>query len=242
MHTAAQSAAHSAYLSCERKGIYELLMLTAGMMGSYTYLLRGGIFCNAQTGNVVLMSMAIGQGRISDGLYYLIPISAYCLGAFVSEILPTPVKRLGLLRWDTCLIAIELLVLFIIGFIPLHAPHQIVQVLINFLASMQYNTFRQMEGIPMATTFCTNHVRQIGIALAKLLRKKDRAAAKRGLVHLTMILCFFLGGAILAMACGLLGAKAIWLALLPLGIVLGRLLYADLFVEHALLQQKPKGH
>ena len=30
---------------------------------------------------------------------------------------------------------------------------------------MQYNTFRQAHGIPMATTFCTNHIRQAGVSL-----------------------------------------------------------------------------
>ena len=39
------------YLVCEQKIIYTLLMASAGMMGAYTYVLRGGVFCNAQTAN-----------------------------------------------------------------------------------------------------------------------------------------------------------------------------------------------
>ena len=66
-----------------------------------------------------------------------------------------------------------MLILFLIGFLPLSVPVQIVQVLINFICSMQYNTFRQAEGIPMATTFVTNHIRQIGIWLAKAADNKD---------------------------------------------------------------------
>ncbi|HJA92464.1 MAG TPA: DUF1275 domain-containing protein [Candidatus Eisenbergiella merdipullorum] len=232
----------SGYLVCERKEIYALLMFSAGMMGAYTYNLRGGVFCNAQTANVVLMSIALGRGNLQEGLYYLIPISAYCLGAFLSEALPSPVKRLGFLRWDTYLIAFEMIVLFLVGLIPLSVPHHVVQVMINFIASMQYNTFRQMEGIPMATTFCTNHIRQVGIALAKAIRKRDKKAAKRGLVHVGMILCFFLGGTILTIACLYLAGKAIWIALIPTGIVLARLIYADLVVEHDQLWQKPSGH
>lgn len=133
-------------------------MMSAGMMGGYTYTVRGGVFCNAQTANVVLMSIAFGQGRFTDGLYFLIPISAYMLGAFISEALPVPIKKLRFLRWDTYLIIFEFTVLLIIGFIPLSAPNQITQVVINFIASMQYNTFRRAQGVPMATTFCTNHI------------------------------------------------------------------------------------
>lgn len=113
------------------------------------------------------------------GLYFLIPISAYLLGTFVSEILSSPVKKLGFPRWDTYLIIFETAVLIVLGFIPLPVPHQVVQVVVNFIASMQYNTFGQAEGIPMATTFCTNHIRQVGVGLAKVVRK-DPTALRRG--------------------------------------------------------------
>lgn len=171
------------YLVCEQKWVYVLLMAAAGMMGAYTFNLRGGVFCNAQTANFVMMAVAFGQGRWMNACYYLIPVFAYLSGAFLSEILPSPVKRLGFLRWDTYLIGFEILVLFVIGLIPLSWPDHLVQVLVNFIASMQYNTFRQARGIPMATTFCTNHLRQIGIALAKLLRKGDRSMIQREAAH-----------------------------------------------------------
>ena len=232
----------SHYLTCERRDIYALLMLSAGMMGAYTYILRGGVFCNAQTANVLMMSISFGRGNWREGLYYLIPISAYFLGALISEALPSPVKKLGFLRWDTYLVAFEMIVLLIIGFIPLSVPNQIVQVMINFIASMQYNTFRQMEGIPMATTFCTNHIRQVGIAMAKAIRKKDGKAAKRGLIHLGMILCFFVGSVLLTLVCQYLTGNAIWIALIPMAIALGKLIHADLTSEHTLLGQKPSGH
>ncbi len=233
---------HDRYLTCERKGVFLLLMISAGMMGAYTYNLRGGVFCNAQTANVVLMAMAFGKGQIKEGLYFLIPIAAYAGGAFVSEVLPSPIKKMGLFRWDTYLIGIEIAVLFMIGLIPLEAPARIVQVLINFICSMQYNTFRQAEGIPMATTFCTNHIRQIGISLAKFARHKDIDALKRGTAHLAMVCAFFAGGVVLTAFCTKLGAKTIWLALIPLLVNFAILAHADIFSEHDKLKQKPMGH
>lgn len=230
------------YLICESKTIYALLMLSAGMMGAYTYVMRGGVFCNAQTANIVIMGITLGKGEIREGLYYLIPISAYFLGAFLSEMLPTPVKRFGFLRWDTYLIIFETAVLFFIGFVPLSVPDHVVQVIINFIASMQYNTFRQAEGVPMATTFCTNHLRQVGIACAKAVRKKDYSALHRGFLHLGMLFVFAFGCGVLTLTCGALQEKAIWLALIPMGIVMCRLIYADLCKEHDLLAEKPLGH
>lgn len=230
------------YLVCEQKMVYALLMASAGMMGAYTYILRGGVFCNAQTANVLVMGISFGKGDWAAGVYYLIPFSAYLLGAFVSEILPSPVKRLGFLRWDTYLIFFETAVLFLLGFVPLTVPHQIVQVAVNFLASMQYNTFRQAEGIPMATTFCTNHIRQVGVGVAKAIRKKDGVALRRGLIHLGMVACFFVGAALLTSLCGVMAEKAIWLTMVPMGIVLIKLIRADLGSEHEALNRKPSGH
>lgn len=230
------------FLTCEKYYIYELLIFAGGMMGAYTYMLRGGVFCNAQTANVVLMALAFGQGLWKKGLYYLIPIFAYIAGAVVSEALPTGIRHRRFLRWDTWLIGIEILVLFVVGFLPLSLPAQIVQVTINFICSMQYNTFRQAEGIPMATTFVTNHIRQIGIWTVNAIRKKDPAARSRAWKHMRMIGCFFLGAVILTAFCGLLQEKAIWLAMLPLAVIFAILVRADLVAERQMFDLKPHGH
>lgn len=230
------------YLICERKIVFILLMLSAGMMGAYTFNLRGGVFCNAQTANFVMMAIAFGHEKWWGGFYYLIPVSAYLLGTIISEILPNYVKKSGVIRWDTLLIFLELIVLFIIGFIPLSVPHQIVQVSINFICSMQYNTYRQAEGIPVATTFCTNHLRQTGVCIVKYIRKKDTTILNRGIFHTAMLASFFAGGLVLTIACKYLQEKAIWLAMLPLFINLCILLYGDLVREHDLLYKVPSGH
>ncbi len=232
------------YLECERRNIFLLMMFVGGYFGAFTYTLRGGVFCNAQTGNFVLLAMALGNGNWRHALYFFIPITAYCLGAFVSELLPNPVKKLRLIRWDTLLVAIEMAVVVFLGFLPESAPVQITQVLINFICSMQYNTFRQAEGIPMATTFCTNHIRQVGVFFCKSLRHSEERGGhlRRMGVHLGMLAVFVAGGAASAFLCHRLLGKAIWVALIPLGIALIYLLYADFIGEKGRLDQKPRGH
>ena len=107
---------------------------------------------------------------------------------------------------------------------------------------MQYNTFRQAEGIPMATTFCTNHIRQVGIGVAKLFRKHDQKGFHRGIEHLGMIVCFCVGAFLLSVFCKFMNEKSIWIALVPLLILFYRLAHADLTWEHDLLNKKPAGH
>ena len=69
---------------------------------------------------------------------------------------------------------------------------------------MQYNTFRQAEGIPMATTFLTNHIRQMGVWLTKAVVHKQDGAWKVFSRHFRMVSFFFLGGFILTLFCDML--------------------------------------
>ena len=230
------------YLTCEKNWVFFTLMTIAGFFGAYTYLLRGNVFCNAQTGNVVLLGMALGAGKWTEALYYLIPISAYLLGAFASELLPNPVKHVFPIRWDTLLIAIEMIVVAFLGFLPESAPVQISQVAINFIASMQYNTFRQAQRIPMATTFCTNHLRQTGALASRAIRHHDREAARRMVSHFRMLLSFVLGGVAAAVLCRYFLGKALLFTLLPLGYLLAKFLLEDIRAGKDLLARKPAGH
>ena len=49
------------------------LALSGGFQDAYTYFTRDGVFANAQTGNVVLMSTNFMTGKWGEGLKYLFP-------------------------------------------------------------------------------------------------------------------------------------------------------------------------
>lgn len=231
------------YLECERRHVFFILMFVAGFYGAFTYTIRGGVFCNAQTANFVLFAMALGEAKWHRALYYLIPMTAYLLGAIVSESLPTSVKKVWSIRWDTLLILVEIVVVIILGFLPENIPFQVTQVAINFICSMQYNTFRQARGIPMATTFCTNHLRQTGVSIVHAVKKNsDQNSFSRLIHHVGMLSIFVAGGISSTILCRYLLGKAIWVTLIPLTILLIDLLYADLKTERAYLEQKPRGH
>ncbi len=233
----------SYYLECERRHVFFILMFVSGFYGAFTYTIRGGVFCNAQTANFVLFAMALGNGKWLHAVYYLIPMSAYLLGAIVSESLPNPVKKSWLIRWDTLLIGVEIIVVIILGFLPENVPFQITQVAINFICSMQYNTFRQARGIPMATTFCTNHLRQTGILIVNAIKHPDDKNSYARIIHHSgMLLIFVIGGILSTVLCRYLLGKAIWVTLIPLTILLMDLLYADLKTERTYREQKPRGH
>jgi uncharacterized membrane protein YoaK (UPF0700 family) len=141
-------------------------------------------------------------------------------------------------------VGIEIIVVIFLGALPETAPYQITQVCINLICSMQYNTFRQAQGVPMATTFCTNHLRQVGIALCKTLRHRGegREYYKRVFEHLGMLCVFIIGGVCATVLCKVLAGRALWVTLIPLVIVLADLLYADIRKEKGKLDLIPHGH
>ena len=230
------------YLECEKPWVYWLLIMAAGWFGGYTFIQRGGVFCNAQTANIVLFGIALGQRNWQHAAFLLIPITAYFAGAFFSELLGKTVKRFRFLRWDTILIGIEVLVVFVLGLLPARVPDQICQIALNFICSMQFNTFRQVEGIPAATTFVTNHIREVGSNLAKYLRHRDEKSGRKVRVHGLLIVFFALGAVLSAICCGFMHYRAIWGSGVILLIVFFRLAHADRSYERAQLDQVPHGH
>ena len=100
------------------------MIAVGGFFGAYTYVQKGGVFCNAQTANFVLMAVQLGRGNWRKALYYLLPASAYLLGTVISEFLPKHINRRKIVRWDTAFVAFEMAWIFALGFVPDDAPPQ----------------------------------------------------------------------------------------------------------------------
>ncbi len=207
-----------------------MLIFVAGFYGGYAMLVRGGAFSNAQTGNIALMAIELGKGNWQKALYFLIPISAYVLGAITAELMPRKLRGHGKLHWSTLLPLLEMVMVILMGFIPVTAPHQICQIIINFICAMQFHTFRSAEGEPMATTFCTNLIRQIGVNVAKAIDEWENRKVYLGKsgIFCAMVFSFALGVIASTISTRWLGAYAIWLNLLPLTVIFVDLLRADL--------------
>ena len=57
-----------------------LLAVAGGFLDAYTFLCRGGVFANAQTGNIVLLGVNLASGRWEEAITYLMPVSAFFFG------------------------------------------------------------------------------------------------------------------------------------------------------------------
>ena len=53
-----------------------VLAAAGGFMDAYTFIARGGVFANAQTGNLVLLGVRAFEGDVR-ALHYLTPVLAF---------------------------------------------------------------------------------------------------------------------------------------------------------------------
>lgn len=188
------------------------LGFVSGFLEAYTYLTKGGVFCNAQTGNVAMLGIDLAQRDFSGAARYVAPIIAYFIGIAITVFSPRLLGRYTRTRWETVFIALEIVLLGAIGFMPQSVPHIVPNVLVSFICAMQYNTFRKHNDVTLATTFCTNNLRQTALHFMQWVKTKERAAMRKSLDYLVVIAAFLGGAVVSALACRVLDGRAVWVA------------------------------
>ena len=135
-----------------------ILALSGGFMDAYTYILRGEVFANAQTGNVILLGISVAEGQFAMIPRYLLPILAFASGIVFSEIIKNLFKKSVTVHWRQLTIIAECLILFAVGFIPIDF-NLIANSLVSFVCGIQVQSFRKIHGCQIATTMCIGNLR-----------------------------------------------------------------------------------
>lgn len=195
------------------------IFLTAagGFLDAYTYLARGHVFANAQTGNIVLLGIAASQGDWLRAALYLVPIASFCLGVLAAEVVR---GRCGQgwrrLHWRQVVILAEAAILVAVGFLPI-SMNQLANCLVSFVCALQVEAFRKIRGNAVATTMCTGNLRGAAEALYGLLLRRDPDERAKLFVYLGTIGVFLAGTACGTFATDQMNLHAVWLAAVLLG-------------------------
>jgi uncharacterized membrane protein YoaK (UPF0700 family) len=189
-----------------------LLTLTNGFMDAHTYYVRGGVFANVQTGNVIFFAIDMSERKVTAAMAHVWPILAFMVGmALAAHIKSGRVERFvpHPLRWT---MTVQVVALAAIGFVPVTVAHNYVTVPIAFLAAMQMGLFRNIGDLaylPVATT--GNLMRFVESGYDGFIEK--RSASRRACGIYGTLIVGFAGGALIgAFASRAWGAHAIWLA------------------------------
>ena len=196
-----------------------LLSLSGGLQDAYTYNMRDGVFANAQTGNVVLMSQNFMQGSFMQGLHYMCPLLSFALGIFVAERIENKFKSIEKIHWRQIVLAIEVIALIIVGFLPTEM-NMIANMIVSFSCAMQVQTFRKVHGYGYASTMCIGNLRSGTESLSQYLRDKNKESLFKALHFFGIILIFAIGAGLGGVLSGFLGIRTIWLSVLILVIAI----------------------
>jgi uncharacterized membrane protein YoaK (UPF0700 family) len=188
-----------------------LLTVANGFLDAYTYIARGGVFANVQTGNVIFFALNMSQGKAISALAHVWPILAFITGVGLASHLKSGRVDHYLkhpLRWTMLAQAIVLLA---IGFVPTTVAHTYVTVPISFVAAMQIGLFRNIGDLmylPVATT--GNLMRLVESGYTGFVDHDATARHAFGIyAALTLV---FTGGALIgAFATHAWSVRAIWL-------------------------------
>ena len=187
------------------------LSLSGGLQDAYTYLFRGKVFANAQTGNIVLLSANLMDGNWERVVHYLVPLCAFALGVLTAEKMRERFKEMQKLHWRQLVVLGEVLLLFIVGFLP-QEQNLLANAVVSFACAMQVQAFRKVDGYAFASTMCIGDLRSGVEALCIWRKTREPQAKDRMLRYFGIILLFAIGAGIGSKSSAVLGGGAIWIS------------------------------
>ena len=171
-----------------------LLALSGGFMDAYSYIGRGEVFANAQTGNMLLLGVHLSEGNIPAAIRYLCPVLAFTFGIALADI----VRNSGIgshLHWRQISVVAEAIILTIVSFLP-QSHNLLANSLTSLACGIQVESFRKIHGNGIATTMCIGNLRSGTQNIYTFFQTKKREALEKGLLYYGIILCFICGAII----------------------------------------------
>lgn len=164
-------------------------------MDAYTYVCRGHVFANAQTGNILLLGVNLSQGNLKIAVLYLYPVLAFTLGVVMAEIVKHRYLCAKRLHWMQITILLEAVILLIVGFLP-QAMNVLANCMVSFACGVQVQSFRTIKGNGIATTMCIGNLRTATQYISDFFYEKDKGLLRKGVMYYGIILIFVSGAII----------------------------------------------
>ena len=185
------------------------LSLSGGLQDAYTYLFRGKVFANAQTGNIVLLSANLMDGNWERVLHYLVPLCAFALGVLTAEKMRERFREMRTLHWRQLVVLGEVLLLFVVGFLP-QEQNLLANAIVSFSCAMQVQTFRKVNGYGYASTMCIGNLRSGTAALSDYMRTHNKEKIRQALHYFGIIGLFAVGAGVGGNLSAKFGFRIIW--------------------------------
>ncbi len=198
-------------------------------MDAYSYLCRGGVFANAQTGNMLLLGVNLANRNFSNFFKYVWPVMAFTLGIMLADYFKARENTM-VLHWRHWGLVVEILGLLLVASIPQNL-NWVANMLTSFVCGIQVEGFRSLKGYSIATTMCIGNLRSGTFYLDKYLRIRDKKHLKESFLYYGIIVFFVVGATTESFLIDSYGEKAILFSVVLLLLVF-LLLLKDLDFEN----------
>ena len=188
-----------------------ILSISGGLQDAYTYMYRGKVFANAQTGNIVLLAQNLVDRNWSVALRYFSPLLFFALGVAAAECIHMRYQKAQRIHWRQLVLAIEILLLFAVGFFP-NEMDLLANAMVSFSCAMQVQSFRKVNGYAFASTMCIGNIRSGTDALCAFIRNRDKNTLRKSLCYWGIILLFAIGAGIGGYGITIFGMRTIWIS------------------------------
>ncbi len=192
-----------------------ILSMSGGLQDVYTYVSRGEVFANAQTGNIVLFSQNVFARNWELTIRYLVPVLFFAFGVAVATWIRQFFQNAQRLHWRQIILLIEIVLLFLVGFMP-EEQNLIANALVSFSCAMQVQSFRKVASYAFASTMCIGNLRSGMEALCSYQQNHNEQMLYKSFHYFGIIFLFALGAGIGSMFIPILGMHTIWVSCLLL--------------------------
>lgn len=186
------------------------ITLAGGFQDAYSYLMRGKVFANAQTGNIVLLFKNVVDLNFKGAVAYLIPVLSFAFGIYVAVRFEDAIEK-RILHWRQYIVAFEIIIMILVSFIPENL-NNLANALLSFSCAMQVYAFKKIYGLSFATTMCIGNLRSATENLSKYHITKNRTYLENSKKYYTVIFIFGMGAALGYISSDFFGLKSILLA------------------------------
>lgn len=186
-----------------------IMALAGGFMDAYSYIGRGGVFANAQTGNMLLAAVNLSSGDPSSSLRHLFPVIAFALGIMIADLVHE--RFASALHWRQETVLVEAAILFVVSRLP-ESQNLLANCITSLACGMQVESFRKIHGHGIATTMCIGNLRSALQNVDDFIITHNRGFLLNGLLYFGVIAMFMIGAVIGNMCIGWFGLRAIAVA------------------------------
>ena len=162
-------------------------------MDAWTFLDCGGVFANAQTGNVVLLAIELAAGRYGSAITHLPSLIAFIAGLVASSLAGAALRR-ARRNSRTIRLTAECAALPVLAAFGRHRPDAVLTACVGFIAVVQITSFSNLGEWSFNRGLTTGNLRSAFTAVSSVwLDPASTVDRNKALAFLSICLAFLVG-------------------------------------------------